>query len=104
MCFETIRTALYSSVVLLGMAISVPAHAENNLEKQVSEGIKLAGGGEVGTAEYFITEHKWPAHLSDVYTTAAERPAGIYVASVSGKGEGDTYVIQAVMRSDKYVL
>jgi hypothetical protein len=104
MTFGTIRTSLYSSVVLLGIAIVVPAYADNIFESQVSVAINLAGGGEVGVAEYFMTEHKWPAHLSDVYTAAAERPAGKYVGIVGGKGEGNTYVIQAIMRSDMYEL
>ena len=104
MTFGTIRKSLYSSVVVLGIAIVIPAYADNNLEKQVSEGIKLAGGGEVGLAEYFVTEHKWPAQFSDVYTAAGEKPAGKYVAFLSGKGKGETYAIQAVMRRDMYVL
>lgn len=80
-------------------AIAIPAYQDYIARSQMSEGIQLAGGAEVGLAEYMQNYQRWPDTLSEVYSTADISPAGRYVSGVSMSGcYGQTCGIVAVMR------
>ena len=80
-------------------AIAIPAYQDFIARSQASEGIQLAGGAEVGVSEYFQKNKAWPADLATVYSTAGNDPAGRYVATVSGAGNGETYGVISTMKS-----
>jgi uncharacterized membrane protein YhaH (DUF805 family)/Tfp pilus assembly major pilin PilA len=88
-------------VFVLGIlaAIAIPAYQDFIARSQTAEGIQLAGGAEVGVSEYYQQHKSWPDKLEDVYGVAAQQPAGRYVESVSGAGNGLTYGVTSTMKS-----
>lgn len=89
-------------VPILGIcaAIAIPAYQDYVARSQTSEGIQLAGGAEIGVSKYFQKNKAWPADLSAVYSVAGNNPAGRYVASVSGAGNGETYGVTSTMKTE----
>jgi uncharacterized membrane protein YhaH (DUF805 family)/Tfp pilus assembly protein PilE len=87
---------------LLGVlaAIAIPAYQDYIARSQTSEGIQLAGGAEVGVSEYYQQNKAWPDRLESVYAPAAENPAGRYVATVSGAGNGRIYGVTSTMKAE----
>jgi uncharacterized membrane protein YhaH (DUF805 family)/Tfp pilus assembly major pilin PilA len=81
-------------------AIAIPAYQDYMARSQASEGIQLAGGAEVGVAEYYQQHKSWPDKLESVYAVAAQNPAGRYVDNVSGHSAGsETYGVVSTMKS-----
>jgi len=80
-------------------AIAIPAYQDFIARSQTSEGIRLAGGAEVGVREYFDINKSWPSDLSTVYSIAGQDPAGRYVATVTGSGAGNTYGVVSTMNT-----
>ena len=93
-------TWLLIPVLGIAAAIAIPAYQDFIARSQTSEGIQLAGGAEVGVSEYFEKNKAWPADLASVYAAAGNDPAGRYVATVSGAGNGETYGVTSTMKSE----
>lgn len=79
-------------------AIAIPAYYANMARAQAEEGIQLADGGETPVMEYRRQNQSWPSDLQAVYPAAAKSPAGRFVESVSGNGQGDGYAFTVLMQ------
>lgn len=90
----------YLLVVPVGImaAVAIPTYYANMARAQAQEGIQLADGGETPVMEYRRQNQSWPADLQSVYPAAAKSPAGTYVESVSGSGQGDGYAFTVLMQ------
>ena len=79
-------------------AVAIPAYQDFSARSQTVEATQLMQGGERPVTEYRARNQGWPADLQQVYPAAAGSPAGRYVESVSGDGQGDRYVFMALMQ------
>lgn len=88
----------YLFIPAMALAVAIPAYQDFQGRSQVIEATQLMQGGEAPVTDYRSRNQGWPADLQQVYPAAAASPAGRYVESVTGEGQGDRYVFMALMQ------